>query len=123
MAASLDDTARGIEILPRNYPLQLQEGPAASNAQTLHPSALHYVHDRETVRCNQTPSIWIMCLYYMYRYVTYMCLRSLTSLYFKLIAFVQCTLNIKVQHIIITYQIIPKTDKLPQNRDLFLISM
>ena len=44
-----------------------------------------------------------MRLYYNYRYVLYMCLRSLTSLYFTLIAFVQCTLKIKVQQIIITY--------------------
>ena len=57
MAASLDDTARGIKILPRTDPLQLQGGdvPAAASTPRLHSSALHYVHVRETVRCNQTP--------------------------------------------------------------------
>ena len=57
VAASLDDPARGIKIMPRTDPLQLQgeDVPAAASAPRLHSSALHYVHVRETVRCNQTP--------------------------------------------------------------------
>ena len=123
MAASLDDTVRGIKIVPRTDPLQLQEGmyrPLQVHQGCTQVHCIMFMFGRllgAISHLDICASIWIMRMYYMHRHVLYMCLRLLTSSYFKRIVFVQCTLNIKVQHIIIAYLMIPKTDKLPHNRE------
>ena len=72
MAASLDDTARGIKILPRTDPLQLQGGdvPAVASAPRLH-SEVHCImclfgRLLGAIRhLDIYASIWIMRLYYI----------------------------------------------------------
>jgi hypothetical protein len=90
VAASLDDTARGIEILPRTHPLRLQEGvyrPLQVHQGCTQVHCIMCMFGRLLGAIRNLyiyASIWIMRVYYMYRYVQFMCLRSLTSLYFKL---------------------------------------
>ncbi|KAG0724688.1 hypothetical protein GWK47_040075 [Chionoecetes opilio] len=79
--ASLDDTARGIKILPRTDPLRLQEGmyrPLQVHQGCTQVHCIMCMFGRLLGAIRHLyiyASIWIMCVYYMYRYVLYMCLR------------------------------------------------
>ena len=96
MAASLEDTARRIKRLPQTDPLQLQEGmyrPLQVHQDCTQVHCIMFMFERLLGAIRHLDiyaSIWIMRLYYMHRYVLYMRLKSLTSLYFELIRSYRC---------------------------------